>query len=169
MARIEPSFRRKRPGGLLRFVLKQPPRLYHGPLARLLCSRYVMLLTTTGRRSGLPRTNGVSFMPLDSSFIVFSGWGVSSNWYRNLRANPEVVIQVGQKRLRATARPVEDPVRRRELMLMMRQQSAHAGPPKFIRPLLRLTRLFDYDREIRMAVEHAEELPVIELVPHGEA
>lgn len=169
MARTEPSFRRQRPSGLLRFFLKQPQRLYHGPVAEFMRRRYVMLLTTTGRKSGLPRTNGVSFMPLDGSFIIFSGWGVNSNWYRNLRANPEVVIQVGQKRLRATARPIEDPVRRRELMLMMRRQSAHAGPPKFMRPMLRLTRLFDYDREIRMAVEHAEELPVIELVPHGEA
>jgi hypothetical protein len=32
-----------------------------------------MLLTTSGRRSGQPRTTGISFMPHDDRFIDFSG------------------------------------------------------------------------------------------------
>lgn len=164
----KPTFRRERPGPFLRFFFKAPTKLYRGPLAELLRSRCVMLLTTTGRRSGLPRTNGISFMPLGDRYVVFSGWGVTSNWYRNVLANPEVIIQVGRRRLRATARLVEDPERRKELMLLMQQRSDQCGPPRFIRPLLRLFRAFDYDAEIRMAVEQGGNLPVVELIPHGE-
>lgn len=168
MTEREPTFRREPASGFLRFFLKLPPLLYRGPLAELFRWRCVMLLTTTGRKSGLPRTGGVSFMPLGDRYVIFSGWGVRSNWYQNIRANPEVIIQVGRRRMRATAKPVMDPERRRDLMLMMQQRSAHCGPPRFIRPLLRLTRAFDYDAEIRMAVEQAGSIPVIELHPHGE-
>jgi len=162
------GFRRTKPGWLLRTVFKLPTLLYHGPAAAFLSSRCVMMLTTTGRKSGLPRTNGVSFMRLDGHYISFSGWGVSSNWYRNVVANPEVTLQVGRKRIRATANPVLDPDRRQDLMQRMQVCSKDCGPPQYIRPLMRLTKTFDYENEIRMAVEHARELPVVEFVPHGD-
>ncbi len=127
----------------------------------------MMILTATGRKSGLPRTTGVSYMFLNGSYISFSGWGVSSNWYRNVVANPEVTLRVGGKTIHATTKPILDPNRRLELMLRMREQSKHCGPPLFIRPLLKLTKAFDYDAEIAMAVEHAAELPIVEFVPHN--
>ncbi len=169
MSASEPTFVRTRPGWLQRLFLRAPVLLYRGWLAELLRGRCVLLLTTTGRATGLPRTTGVSFLALDDHYVVFSGWGVRSNWYRNLRAHPEVVIQVGRRRLRATARLVDDPARRRELMRLMRDRSARCGPPRFVRPLLRLTRLFDYDQEIALAVEQGEALPVVELWPTAPA
>jgi deazaflavin-dependent oxidoreductase (nitroreductase family) len=147
-------------------MLKAPVYLYYGPIADLLRSRCVMLLTTLGRRSGRPRTGGVSFMPLDDHYVVFSGWGVTSNWYRNLRANPEVSIKVGRKQMRATAHVVEDPARRTALMLQMQARSAACGPPRPMRPLLKLTGVFDYQGEIDMAVAAGSTLPVVEIVPH---
>ena len=81
-------------------------------------------------------------MPLDDHFVVFSGWGVDVELVPELRANPEVMITVGRRRMRATARLVEDPERRRELMLRMQARSGSCGPPNPIRPLLKaLTRL----------------------------
>jgi deazaflavin-dependent oxidoreductase (nitroreductase family) len=106
-------------------------------------------------------------MPVGSGYVAFSGWGVTSNWYRNVRANPEVEIQVGRRRMRATARLVEDPERRRQLMLRMRDRSSSCGPPGITRPMLRIARLFDYDAEVNMAVEQGSELPVVEITPHG--
>jgi deazaflavin-dependent oxidoreductase (nitroreductase family) len=147
-------------------MLKAPVFLYYGPIADVLRSRCVMLLTTLGRRSGQPRTGGVSFMPLDDHYVVFSGWGVTSNWYRNLRANPEVSIKVGRKQMRATAQVVEDPRRRRELMLQMQARSSGCGPPRPLRPLLKLTGVFDYQGEIDMAVAAGGALPVVEIIPH---
>jgi hypothetical protein len=61
---------------------------------------------------------------------------------------------------------VLDPDRREELMQRMQVCSKNCGPPQYIRPLMRLTKTFDYENEIRMAVEHARELPVVEFVPH---
>jgi deazaflavin-dependent oxidoreductase (nitroreductase family) len=162
----EPTFTRRPATGLQLAFLKATPALYRGPLAELLRWRCVMLLTTIGRKSGQPRTTAVSFMPLDGRYIVFSGWGVSSNWYRNVRANPEVTIQVGRKKMRATARLIEDPEQRRALMLRMRDRSRHCGPPRGTRWLLKATKLFDYEADIRMAVEQGDALPVIEIVPH---
>ncbi len=160
-----PTFVRERPRGILRLVLSTPPRLYRGPLACLLAWRCVMLLTTTGRKTGLPRTTAVSFMPVDGRWVIFSGFGVYSDWYRNIVANPEVTVRIGHRRWRATARVVEDPAHRRELMLRMRDYSRRCGPPVVLRPLLRLLRLFDYDGEIALAVAHADELPVVEITP----
>lgn len=165
MSDNDPTFRRPRPNPLLRLVFKLPPLVYHGPVAAFFASRCVLRLTTTGRKSGQPRTICVSFMPLDGGYIIFSGFGVQSNWYRNIRANPEVTVQIGRQTMRATAQVVADPARRKALMLRMQQRSSGCGPPTWIRPLLRLTRAFDYDAEIQLAVDQAEAMPVVELMP----
>lgn len=104
-------------------------------------------------------------MPVDDHLVVFSGWGVGSNWYRNIRANPDVTVTVGRRRMRATARPVEDPERRRDLMRQMQARSSGCGPPRPLRPLLKLTGIFDYQGEIDMAVAAGGALPVVEIFP----
>jgi deazaflavin-dependent oxidoreductase (nitroreductase family) len=161
----KPTFDRGRPGALRRLFFKAPISLYRGPVAEVLRSRCIMLLTTIGRRSGQKRTNGVSFMPLGDRYIVFSGWGVRSDWYKNLLVNPEVTIKVGGKTMRATAVPVSDPARRRELMQQMRQRSKQCGPPEPVRTVLSKTGIFDYEAELDLALKQGGELPVVELIP----
>jgi deazaflavin-dependent oxidoreductase (nitroreductase family) len=139
--------------------------MYLGPFAELLRSRCVMLLTTRGRRTGRPRTTPLSFMPVAERLIVFSGWGVGSSWYHNVRANSEVVVQVGRKRMRATAYLVEDPEQRAAYMRLMSARSPGCGPPQPLRPLLKATGIFDYQGEIDMALAAGGTLPVIEIVP----
>jgi deazaflavin-dependent oxidoreductase (nitroreductase family) len=146
--------------------LKVPRLVYVGPIAELLRWRCVMLLTTRGRRSGLWRTNGVSFMPLGDHFVIFSGWGVASSWYRNIRANPSVRINVGGRKMSGTARLVEDPERRRQLMLQMAAYSSRCGPPMLLRPLVKLSGVFDYQAEIDKAVAAGGTLPVVEIIPN---
>jgi deazaflavin-dependent oxidoreductase (nitroreductase family) len=162
----EPNFSRPRAALLQRTLLRSVVPVYRGPVADFLQTRCVMVLTTIGRRSGLPRATAVSFMPLDGRFVVFSGWGVNSNWYRNVRANPEVLVRVGRRRLRGTARLVEDPERRAALMRAMAQRSGGCGPPGLVRPFVRL--LFDYEAEIRMALAQGAALPVVEITPRDE-
>ena len=166
MASSEPTFTRRRANPVLRTLLKAPVLLYRGPIADLLRSRCVMLLTTRGRRTGLPRTTAVSFMPVNDHYVAFSGWGVASNWYRNVRAHPDVWVTIGRRRMRATARLVEDPERRRALMLQMQAQSSRCGPPRPLRPLLKLAGVFDYEGEISMGVAAGAALPVVEIVPY---
>ena len=61
----------------------------------------VLLLTTTGRRSGRPRTNIVGYVPEgDDLLVVGSAGGEPGHpaWALNLRANPEAEVQVGTDR-----------------------------------------------------------------------
>ena len=162
-----PTFDRGRPNWWRRLFFKAPIALYRDGPSELIRSRCVMLLTTTGRRSGQQRTTGISFMPLDGHFIVFSGWGVRSDWYRNLLANPEVTIKVGRRILAATAVPVADPARREELMRAMEARSGQCGPPGPLRGVLRRLGIFDYEGDIRLARAQGPALPVVELIPHA--
>ena len=169
MSERPPTLVRHRPRGLLRLAFKLPVYLYRGPLASLLAWRCVILLTTIGRKTGLPRRTAVSAMRLGDRCIVFAGFaGVRADWYRNLLAHPEVVVRAGNQCWRATAHVVLDPAERRALMTQMAEYSRRCGPPLVVRPLLRLLHIFDYDAEIAFALAHAEELPVVELRPHSQ-
>jgi len=78
--------------------------------------RPVLLLTTTGRTSGEPRTAPMMYLKEDGHLYVFaSKGGAPSNphWYRNLVANPTVSVELGIERFEATARPLEGEARDR--------------------------------------------------------
>jgi deazaflavin-dependent oxidoreductase (nitroreductase family) len=66
----------------------------------------VVMLTTTGAKTGKPRTVPVLGLATDDGFaVIASNWGQRSHpgWYHNLRANPEGELSVGgdQRRFRA--------------------------------------------------------------------
>jgi deazaflavin-dependent oxidoreductase (nitroreductase family) len=66
-----------------------------------------LLLTTTGRRSGQPRTTPLIYgRDGDRYLIVASRGGAPSHpdWYENLVAHPEVQVQVMADRFKARAR-----------------------------------------------------------------
>ena len=68
-----------------------------------------MLLVHTGRKSGQTRqavVEVVGFDPATNIYTVASGFGAKSDWYRNVCATPNVTIQVGSRRMQATARPL---------------------------------------------------------------
>ena len=67
-----------------------------------------VLLTTTGRRTGLPRE---VLLPCERShdmLIVISTYGWRSDWIRNIRRDPRVLVTCGGWVLRAQAEIVED-------------------------------------------------------------
>jgi deazaflavin-dependent oxidoreductase (nitroreductase family) len=69
-----------------------------------------LLLRTTGRRSGATRTNGLVYARDGDDYLVVASNGGADKapaWLHNLRANPEVEIQVGRERQTGTARAVE--------------------------------------------------------------
>ena len=77
----------------------------------------ICLLTTTGRRSGRPRTVPLLYLPRDDDQIVVvaSHGGMSSHpaWYLNLVADPRATVAIGPKRHTMTARPASDEERSR--------------------------------------------------------
>jgi deazaflavin-dependent oxidoreductase (nitroreductase family) len=68
-----------------------------------------LLLRTVGAKTGQPRTNALTYARDGDSYVVVASMGGaprSPGWYHNLRARPDVEIQIGTKRMAATARPV---------------------------------------------------------------
>lgn len=66
----------------------------------------LLLLTTTGARSGKRRTSPVGYMPDGDRLIIFAtngGQPTHSDWYYNLVAHPEVTVEVGTETFDATA------------------------------------------------------------------
>jgi F420H(2)-dependent quinone reductase len=69
-----------------------------------------LLLRTTGRRSGVTRTNGLVYARDGDDYLVVPSNGGADKapaWLHNIRANPDVEIQVGRDRQKGTARIVE--------------------------------------------------------------
>jgi deazaflavin-dependent oxidoreductase (nitroreductase family) len=67
----------------------------------------IVLLTTTGRTSGKPRTVALCALPDGRDFIViasFGGLDRSPAWWLNLERTPAATLQVGTERLAVTAR-----------------------------------------------------------------
>jgi deazaflavin-dependent oxidoreductase (nitroreductase family) len=89
-------------------------RLTDGPFA----GRQVLVLTTTGARSGEKRETPLVYTrDGDDIVIVASMGGAPSNpaWYHNIVANPRVTIEVDGKKVEADARIVKDGDERRRL------------------------------------------------------
>lgn len=53
---------------------------------------FIMVLTHTGRRSGLPRRTPLNFAVADGDLYCVAGFGAGADWYRNLVANPGVQV-----------------------------------------------------------------------------
>ena len=66
-------------------------------------------LTTTGRRTGAPRTIEIWFTGDAGRFYVISELGDRSHWVRNIRQDRRVAVRVGAQRFRATARILDEP------------------------------------------------------------
>lgn len=90
-------------------VLKLPPRLLYAIGLGPVYGRIVLLLTTTGRKSGQPRVTPLQYEEIDGAVYVASARGVKADWYRNIVANPQVHVRVKSRRFAGTADPITDP------------------------------------------------------------
>ncbi len=76
----------------------------------------ILLLTTTGARTGEPRVVPLNYTEDGERHVVIASSGGSSDhpaWYTNILAHPEVTIEVGGEKFRARAIPAEEPERTR--------------------------------------------------------
>jgi deazaflavin-dependent oxidoreductase (nitroreductase family) len=66
----------------------------------------VLLLTTTGRKSGARRTTPLGYFEQDGAYVITAsnaGFETHPAWFHNLRANPRATIDVADRRLEVTA------------------------------------------------------------------
>jgi deazaflavin-dependent oxidoreductase (nitroreductase family) len=83
-----------------------------------------LLLTTTGRTSGLARTSAMIFGRDGDDYLVIASQGGSPEhpeWYRNLEAEPQAEIQVRSDRLPVVARTASTAERPRLWKIMSGQ------------------------------------------------
>jgi deazaflavin-dependent oxidoreductase (nitroreductase family) len=67
----------------------------------------LLLLTTTGAKSGQPRVSPLAYFRIEGRLIIigsFAGAPVSPAWVHNLRANPQAHVEVGTDAFDVTAR-----------------------------------------------------------------
>ncbi len=72
---------------------------------------FVLLLTTIGRKSGRPQVTPLVYEERDGTFMVASARGASSDWLRNIGANPNVHVRVGSRAFDGSAQIITDPAR----------------------------------------------------------
>lgn len=90
-------------------VLRAHERLYElsdGRIGHGMLGVPSLLLRTTGRRSGAIRTNGLVYARDGDDYLVVPSNGGADRhpaWLHNLRANPDVEIQIGRERRKGRA------------------------------------------------------------------
>lgn len=68
-----------------------------------------LLLHTVGAKTGKARTTTLSYFPDRGDYLVVASKGgdpKAPGWYHNLKADPNIEINLGTKRLKVTATPV---------------------------------------------------------------
>lgn len=101
------------PAGALKAIGKLNVPLYRASRGRLfgrLDRAPVLLLTTTGRKSGARRTAPVVYLAIGERIVVIgsnAGNTRAPAWALNLRAHPHAEVEVGADRRRVTARVAE--------------------------------------------------------------
>jgi len=100
---------REHVGGVFKWLFKIPILEYRLGMGWLI-GKYILMLTTTGRRSGKKRHTPLEYQYDEASgrYRIAAGWGGRTDWYRNVRANPRVTVQVGSKKFEAIAEPAPD-------------------------------------------------------------
>ena len=72
-------------------------------------------LTTTGRRSRMPRRIEIWWFRVDGHFYI-TGTGGRRDWLANLRSDPDGIVHVGGLDIPITAAEVADPTERRRVL-----------------------------------------------------
>jgi deazaflavin-dependent oxidoreductase (nitroreductase family) len=105
-----------------------------GPLV----GRIILLLTTTGRRSGKKRVTPLQYEMIGADYYLGAARGVKADWVRNIQTNPQVEVRVGAKHFQGIAEIITDPskfadfmevrLERHPFMIGLIMQKAHGLP-----------------------------------------
>jgi len=91
-------------------------RANQGQLSGQMAGRTLMLLTTTGARSGEQRTAVLGFGKDGENFVVIASNNAppaDPTWYRNLQSKPEATVEVGAEKIKVKARTARGAERER--------------------------------------------------------
>ncbi|MHB1909434.1 MAG: nitroreductase family deazaflavin-dependent oxidoreductase [Nitrososphaerales archaeon] len=113
-------------------------RRNHGKVGGHFEGAPLLLLHHTGARSGKPRVNPMMYLKDGDRFLVFASKGgadTNPDWYRNLKAHPDVQIEVGDETIDVHAEEIKGAERDR---LYARQASLYPSFAQYQRQTKRL-------------------------------
>ena len=90
----------------------------------------VLILTTTGRKSGQPRAHTLGYMSDGESIVVIASNGGAPqhpDWYFNLTANPQVSVNIKGKDYQMTARTANAEERARLWPMVVKSSPGYAN------------------------------------------
>ena len=102
-------------------------RLTGGALGGWLAGNPMLLLTTTGRKTGKPRTTPLQYMKDGENMVVVASNGGNARhpaWWFNIDANADAAVQVGKEKKRVRAETADEEERGRLWPLL---REAYAG------------------------------------------
>ena len=126
--------------------------LFRASRGRLLASigdLPVLLLTTTGRRTGIRRTAPLTYIEVDGGYALAASDGGAvrhPDWYLNLLAHPDVVVRIGRSARSMRAEPLSEPERTRIFALFkaaLKQYAVYEARTRRTIPLVLLRPLAD--------------------------
>lgn len=91
-------------------------RANNGVVTGVFANRPLLLLTTTGAKSGQPRTMPLVYTTDGDRIVVIASKGgapTSPDWYHNLLANPEATVELPGETFRVRATVAEGAERQR--------------------------------------------------------
>jgi deazaflavin-dependent oxidoreductase (nitroreductase family) len=87
-----------------------------GKVGGMFANANLLLLTTTGAKSGQRRVNPLGYLAEGDRLFIFAtkrGEPTNPDWYHNLLAHPDVTVEVGTETFEATATVLPDEERDR--------------------------------------------------------
>jgi deazaflavin-dependent oxidoreductase (nitroreductase family) len=104
-------------------------RANEGRVGGQFANRPLLLLHTTGAKSGQPRLNPLAYIKDDDHLIVVASKGgapTNPDWYYNVVANPTVRVEVGTEQFQARATVAAEPERSRLFEEMVKKNPGFA-------------------------------------------
>ncbi len=80
---------------IIRKLYRTPILLYRLGLGKLF-GKYIMIISTFGRKSGKVRWTPIEYFRQGDFIYAISGFERDPDWYQNLKAHPYVTLQTGQ-------------------------------------------------------------------------
>ena len=90
-----------------------------------LIGRIILLLTTTGRKSGFKRVTPLQYEKIGDDYYLGAARGRKADWVRNIQSDPRVEIRVGAKRFEGQAEVVTEPSRFADFLEVRLQRHPH--------------------------------------------
>lgn len=121
------------PRGLGRLVLRLPILLYRMGLGDVMRRAHIMILGTRGRKTGLARYTAIEFRRHGSEMYLISAWGARPQWFQNMKAAPDILVQEGKRTYAARAHVVSNAGEALRVLHLFRRRAPWAYDPLIAR------------------------------------